>query len=45
VLAHGISTAFQLSVVFAALALAVALVVIRARASEVDPALLPGAER
>ena len=32
VLAHGISTAFQLSVVFAALALAVALVVIRTRA-------------
>ncbi len=34
VLAHGISTAFQLSVVFAALALAVALVVIRTRAPE-----------
>jgi EmrB/QacA subfamily drug resistance transporter len=42
VLAHGISTAFQLSVVFAALALAVALVVIRARASEVDASVLPG---
>jgi EmrB/QacA subfamily drug resistance transporter len=45
VLAHGISTAFQLSVVFAALALAVATLVIRARASELDPATLPGAER
>jgi EmrB/QacA subfamily drug resistance transporter len=31
VLAHGISTSFQLAVVFAALALAIALVVIRAR--------------
>jgi predicted MFS family arabinose efflux permease len=41
VLAHGISTAFQLSVVFAALALAVATVVIRARTSELDPATLP----
>jgi len=45
VLAHGISTAFQLSVVFAALALAVAAVVIRARASEVDASVLPGVER
>jgi EmrB/QacA subfamily drug resistance transporter len=34
VLAHGISTSFQLAVVFAALALAIALVVIRARAPE-----------
>jgi EmrB/QacA subfamily drug resistance transporter len=34
VLAHGISTAFQLAVVFAALALAVALVVIRTSAPE-----------
>ncbi|HEX6011865.1 MAG TPA: MFS transporter [Geminicoccaceae bacterium] len=42
VLAHGISTAFQLSVVFAALALAVATVVIRSRASELDPAVLQG---
>jgi EmrB/QacA subfamily drug resistance transporter len=42
VLAHGISTAFQLSVVFAALALAVAVVVIRTRASEVDASVLPG---
>ena len=31
VLAHGISSAFQLAVAFAALALAVALVVVRAR--------------
>jgi EmrB/QacA subfamily drug resistance transporter len=47
VLAHGVSTAFQLSVVFAALALAVALVVIRARVSEaeMDPAVLADAER
>jgi len=42
VLAHGISTAFQLSVVFAALALAVATVVIRSRASELDPAVMQG---
>jgi hypothetical protein len=34
VLAHGISTAFQLAVVFAALALAVALVVIRTATPE-----------
>jgi EmrB/QacA subfamily drug resistance transporter len=34
VLAHGISTSFQLAVVFATLALAVALVVIRARTPE-----------
>jgi EmrB/QacA subfamily drug resistance transporter len=45
VLAHGISTAFQLSVVFAALALVVAAVVIRAKASEVDASMLPGVER
>ena len=42
VLAHGISTSFQLAVVFAALALAVSLVAIRAKASDVDPAALPG---
>jgi hypothetical protein len=36
ILAHGISTAFQLAVVFAALALAVALVVIRAMASPAE---------
>ena len=34
ILAHGISSAFQLAVVFAALALTVALVVIRARAAQ-----------
>jgi hypothetical protein len=37
VLAHGISTAFQLAVVFAGFALTVALVVIRARAPEAEP--------
>jgi EmrB/QacA subfamily drug resistance transporter len=37
VLAHGISTAFQLAVVFAALALAVALIVIRARTPQEVP--------
>ena len=37
VLAHGISTAFQLAVVFAALALAVALVIIRARTPQEVP--------
>jgi len=36
ILAHGISTAFQLAVVFAALALTVALVVIRAMASPAE---------
>jgi len=36
VLAHGISTAFQLAAVFAALALVVALVVIRTRPVEVE---------
>ena len=37
VLAHGISSAFQLAVVFAALALAVALVVVRARTLQEVP--------
>jgi EmrB/QacA subfamily drug resistance transporter len=37
VLAHGISTSFQLAVVFAALALAVALVVVRARTPQEVP--------
>jgi hypothetical protein len=37
VLAHGISTAFQLAVVFAALALAVALAVVRARTPQEVP--------
>ena len=36
VLAHGISTAFQLAVAFAALALAVALVVIQPRTATVE---------
>jgi EmrB/QacA subfamily drug resistance transporter len=45
VLAHGISTAFQLAVVFALLALAVALVVIRARSpEEVEAVAVPGPE-
>jgi len=45
VLAHGISTAFELAVVFAVLALVVSVVVIRARASDVDAtALLPGTD-
>jgi hypothetical protein len=35
VLAHGISTAFQLAAVFAVLALVVSLVVIRTRPAEV----------
>jgi len=43
VLAHGIATAFQLAVVFAVLALLVALLVIRAGASHVDAATIPGA--
>jgi EmrB/QacA subfamily drug resistance transporter len=42
VLAHGISTSFQLSVVFALLALAVSLLVIRARASDLDTSAMPG---
>jgi Major Facilitator Superfamily len=42
VLSHGISMAFELSVVFAAIALVVALVVIRTRASEVDTSSMPG---
>src|SRR6266540_4348668 len=42
VLAHGISTAFLLAVAFAALALVVSVVVIRARASDVDASAVPG---
>jgi EmrB/QacA subfamily drug resistance transporter len=42
VLAHGISTSFQLAVVFAVLALLVSLLVIRTRAVEVDASNLPG---
>jgi hypothetical protein len=37
ILAHGISTSFQLAVVFVALALAVALVVVRARTPQEVP--------
>src|SRR6266540_1004782 len=42
VLAHGISSAFLLAVLFAAAALVVSVVVIRARASEVDASAVPG---
>jgi hypothetical protein len=41
ILAHGISTAFQVAVVFAALALAVALVVVRARTPQDVPVESP----
>jgi hypothetical protein len=42
VLAHGISTAFELAVVFAVLALVVSMVVIRTRRSELEAATAPG---
>jgi EmrB/QacA subfamily drug resistance transporter len=42
ILAHGISTAFLLAVAFAALALVVSVVVVRARASDLDTASVPG---
>jgi EmrB/QacA subfamily drug resistance transporter len=42
ILAHGISTAFQLAAVFALLALGVALVVIRARTPEPEAVAVPG---
>src|SRR6266568_4113057 len=42
ILSHGISMAFELSVVFAAAALLVSLLVIRARASEMDMGNMPG---
>jgi EmrB/QacA subfamily drug resistance transporter len=42
VLSHGISTAFELSVVFAALALVVSLLVVRARTSELEASNVPG---
>jgi EmrB/QacA subfamily drug resistance transporter len=42
VLSHGISMAFELSVAFAALALVVSLLVIRARASDLDTSNVPG---
>jgi MFS family permease len=44
VLAHGISTAFELAVVFALLALVVSIVMIRTRASEVEAVAMPGME-
>jgi len=44
VLAHGISTAFQLAAVFALLALAVAMVVIRTRTVEVEAPAAPGTD-
>jgi EmrB/QacA subfamily drug resistance transporter len=42
ILAHGISTAFLLAVAFAALALVVSVVVIRARAADLEAATVPG---
>src|SRR6266704_3392377 len=42
ILSHGISMAFELSVVFAVAALLVSLLVIRARASELDTSNVPG---
>jgi hypothetical protein len=42
VLAHGISTSFELAVVFALLALVVSMVVIRTRAPEVAASTMPG---
>jgi EmrB/QacA subfamily drug resistance transporter len=44
VLAHGISTAFELAFVFALLALVVSIVMIRTRASEVEAVAMPGME-
>lgn len=42
VLAHGISAAFVVGVVFAAIALVISVVVIRAKASDVDTSAIPG---
>jgi len=42
VLAHGISTSFELAVVFALLALVVSMVVIRTRVPEVAASTMPG---
>jgi hypothetical protein len=42
VLAHGISMAFLLAVAFALLALVLSVVVVRARASDLDTAAVPG---
>jgi EmrB/QacA subfamily drug resistance transporter len=44
VLAHGISTAFQLAAVFAVLALVVSMVVIRTRTVEVEAPAAPGTD-
>jgi hypothetical protein len=41
ILAHGISAAFQVGVIFAIVALTVAVVVIRAKASDVDTSKVP----
>jgi hypothetical protein len=42
ILAHGISTAFVVAVVFAAIALVVTIFAISAKADDVDPAGVPG---
>ncbi len=42
VLAHGIATAFELSVAFALVALVVSLIAIRARRADVDTSAIPG---
>jgi EmrB/QacA subfamily drug resistance transporter len=42
VLAHGISTAFEMAVVFAALALMVAIVVLRTRREDAEAPVMPG---
>ncbi len=42
VLAHGVSTSMEMGVVFAVLALLLSLVVIRVRASDLDPSAMPG---
>ncbi len=43
ILAHGISVAFELALVFALFALLVSLAVGRGRASDIDAAAIPGA--
>jgi EmrB/QacA subfamily drug resistance transporter len=42
VLAHGISVAFAMAVVFAVLSLVVTLFAVRAKASDIDPSAVPG---
>jgi EmrB/QacA subfamily drug resistance transporter len=42
ILAHGISTAFEMAVVFAALALVVAIAVLRTRREEAEAPVMPG---